>query len=68
MSRWLIIAGIILVLAGVLLHFSPGLFSWFGRLPGDIRVESGRTRFYFPIVSMIIVSLVLSLLVNLFRR
>ncbi|WHI47703.1 DUF2905 domain-containing protein [Microbulbifer sp. EKSA008] len=68
MSRWLIIAGIILVLVGVLLHFSPGLFSWFGRLPGDIRVESGRTRFYFPIVSMIIVSLVLSLLVNLFRR
>ncbi|WP_445359915.1 DUF2905 domain-containing protein [Microbulbifer sp. EKSA005] len=68
MSRWLIIAGIILVLVGVLLHFSPGLFSWFGRLPGDVRVESGRTRFYFPIVSMIIVSLVLSLLVNLFRR
>ncbi|WP_444905690.1 DUF2905 domain-containing protein [Microbulbifer sp. SSSA008] len=56
------------MLVGVLLHFSPGLFSWFGRLPGDIRVESGRTRFYFPIVSMIIVSLVLSLLVNLFRR
>ncbi|WP_444927441.1 DUF2905 domain-containing protein [Microbulbifer sp. TRSA002] len=68
MSRWLIIAGIILVLVGVLLHFSPGLFSWFGRLPGDIRVGSGRTRFYFPIVSMIIVSLVLSLLVNFFRR
>ncbi|AWF80928.1 DUF2905 domain-containing protein [Microbulbifer sp. A4B17] len=68
MSRWLIVAGIILVLVGVLLHFAPGLFSWFGRLPGDIRVESGRTRFYFPIVSMIIISLVLSLLVNLFRR
>ncbi|WP_445365863.1 DUF2905 domain-containing protein [Microbulbifer sp. ANSA001] len=68
MARWMIVAGFILVVLGVLLHFAPWLFNWFGRLPGDIRVESGRTRFYFPIVSMIIISLVLSLLVNLFRR
>lgn len=68
MARWMIVAGLILVVCGVLLHFAPWLFNWFGRLPGDIRVESGRTRFYFPIVSMIIISLVLSLLVNFFRR
>ncbi|MFA0810261.1 DUF2905 domain-containing protein [Microbulbifer epialgicus] len=68
MARWMIVAGLILVVLGALLHFAPWLFNWFGRLPGDIRVESGRTRFYFPIVSMIILSLVLSLLVNLFRR
>ncbi|QFT55333.1 MULTISPECIES: DUF2905 domain-containing protein [Microbulbifer] len=68
MSRWLMITGLILLVIGVALHFAPWLFNWFGRLPGDIRIESGRTRFYFPIVSMIIVSLILSLLINLFRR
>ncbi|WP_444922530.1 DUF2905 domain-containing protein [Microbulbifer sp. CnH-101-G] len=68
MSRWLMITGLILLVVGVALHFAPWLFNWFGRLPGDIRIESGRTRFYFPIVSMIIVSLILSLLINLFHR
>ncbi|WP_444898493.1 DUF2905 domain-containing protein [Microbulbifer sp. VAAC004] len=68
MSRWLIITGLVLIVVGITLHFAPWLFNWFGRLPGDIRIESSRTRFYFPIVSMIIVSLILSLLVNFFRR
>lgn len=68
MSKWLIVAGCLLLAAGVLLHFFPGLFSWFGRLPGDIRIESERSRFYFPIVSMIILSIVLSVIINLFRR
>lgn len=68
MSRWLIIAGCVLLLLGVLLHFFPNLFSWFGRLPGDIRIESERSRVYFPIVSMIIISVVLSVILSLFRR
>ncbi len=68
MSKWLIVAGCLLLATGVLLHFFPGLFSWFGRLPGDIRFESERSRFYFPIISMIILSIVLSVIINLFRR
>ncbi|WP_246068523.1 DUF2905 domain-containing protein [Microbulbifer harenosus] len=67
-SKWLIILGCALVLVGVLLHFFPSLFSWFGRLPGDIRIESERSRVYFPITSMIIISVVLSVLFSLFRR
>ena len=67
MARWIIATGIILVIAGSLLHFAPGLFSWFGKLPGDIRVNSGRGRIFVPITSMIIVSVVLTLLLNLFR-
>ncbi|WGL16873.1 DUF2905 domain-containing protein [Microbulbifer bruguierae] len=68
MPKWLIVAGCALVIVGVLLHFFPNLFSWFGRLPGDIRIESERSRVYFPITSMIILSVVLSVVLSLFRR
>ncbi|SDZ84871.1 DUF2905 domain-containing protein [Microbulbifer marinus] len=68
MARWLIIAGIILIAVGVLMYFAPWLFNWFGRLPGDIRIESERSRIYVPIVSMIILSIVLSVIVSFFRR
>lgn len=68
MARWFILAGLVLLALGVLMHFAPWLFNWFGRLPGDIRMESGRSRVYIPITSMIILSVVLSLLINFFRR
>ena len=60
-GTWLIIAGVLLLIIGVLVN--SGLLSWFGRLPGDIRIERGNMRFYFPVVTMIVVSLVLSLIV-----
>ena len=62
------IAGVVLVAVGLVLHYVPGAFNWFGRLPGDIRIEGERGTFFFPITSMIIVSVVLTLLFNLFRR
>ncbi|MDX1499032.1 MAG: DUF2905 domain-containing protein [Woeseiaceae bacterium] len=68
MAKWLMIAGAALVLIGAALQFAPGLVNWFGRLPGDIRIESGSTRVFIPITSMIVLSLVLTLLINLFRR
>ncbi|WP_323844600.1 DUF2905 domain-containing protein [Microbulbifer magnicolonia] len=68
MARWLIVAGAVLVAVGVLMHYAPWLFNWFGRLPGDIRIESERSRVYIPIVSMIILSIVLSVIINFFRR
>ena len=58
MARVLIIAGIILVLAGVLWPFIAKL--GLGRLPGDIVFTRGNTTFYFPIVTSIILSVVLS--------
>lgn len=64
----MIIAGAVLVAVGLVLHYAPGLLNWFGRLPGDIRIESERGGFYFPITSLVIVSIVLSILVSLFRR
>ncbi len=68
MARWLILAGLVLVVVGLLLNYAPGWLNWFGRLPGDIRIETERGRLFLPITSMVIVSLVLTLLVNLFRR
>ena len=51
-DRLLIITGLGLLAIGVLLHFAPGLFHWFGRLPGDIRVERENGVFFVPITSM----------------
>lgn len=65
-GRWLVIAGIALVLIGLLVQ--TGVLSWFGRLPGDIRVERPNASFYFPITSMVILSVALSLLLHLVRR
>jgi len=68
MARWLMVAGVVLLLLGAVLHFAPWLLSWFGRLPGDIRYETGRTRVFIPITSMVVVSLVLTLVMNLLSR
>jgi hypothetical protein len=62
----LAIAGAGLLVVGLLLW--SGALGWFGRLPGDIRFEREGVRVYFPIVSMVVVSLVLSALLWLFRR
>jgi Protein of unknown function (DUF2905) len=46
----------------------PALFSWLGKLPGDISVQKGNYSFYFPVATCILVSIVLTLLSWLFRR
>jgi len=58
--------GIVLVVLG--LFVATGALSWFGRLPGDIRIESGNTRVYIPITTMLLLSVGLSLLAAIFRR
>lgn len=68
MAKWLIAAGLLLLLLGLILHYVPGLLSWFGKLPGDIRIESERSRTFIPITSMIILSVLLTIVLNLFRR
>ena len=50
------------------LAISSGWFAWFGRLPGDIRIETDNTRVLIPITSMLIVSVAASLLLSLLRR
>ncbi len=66
MGAWLVTAGVVLVLVGLLAW--SGALQWFGRLPGDIRIEREGMRVYVPIVSMLLVSIVLSLILSLVRR
>lgn len=62
----IVLLGLAIVLIGLLV-WSGGL-SWFGRLPGDIRIERETVRFYIPIVSLLLVSVVLSLVFYLINR
>ena len=66
MARFLIIAGVILVLAGLAWPFIAKL--GLGRLPGDIVFQRGNTTFYFPIVTSIVLSVVLSAVLWLLGR
>ncbi len=58
----------ILFALGAILHFAPWALNWFGKLPGDIRIENERSSIFIPIISMIIISIVASILINLFKR
>lgn len=62
----IVAVGVVVVIVGALV--AVGGLSWFGRLPGDLRIESGHTRVYVPLVSMLIVSVVLSLVLAILRR
>lgn len=65
-ANWLISAGVLLILIGVLYKF--GLMNWFGNLPGDLKYEGEKTKVYFPWVSMLLISIALSLLLSLLRK
>jgi membrane protein implicated in regulation of membrane protease activity len=65
-GKWLIVGGVVLILLGVLAQ--SGLLGWFGRLPGDIRIERPGFTFYFPLTTMIVVSAALSLVIQILRR
>jgi hypothetical protein len=67
LGKFVVIIGVITTLVGLILWsgFAP---KWLGRLPGDIRIEREHPAFYFPVVTCIILSIVLSLLLSIFRR
>lgn len=67
-SNILILVGASLVVIGVALRYFPGLFSWFGNLPGDIRHETENTTVFIPITSMLVVSVVLTIVLNVVGR
>jgi uncharacterized protein HemY len=63
-GRIFIVLGIILLLAGIGVVVWPKIFNWFGNLPGDIRIERENSRIFIPITSMIIISVILTLVIN----
>ncbi|ETN88903.1 DUF2905 domain-containing protein [Thermus scotoductus] len=64
-GKALLFLGVLLVLLGLVLLYFPKLFSWFGHLPGDIRIEREGLRVYIPLTSALVLSLLLTLLWNL---
>ena len=67
-GKYIIIAGVVIVLLGVIIYFFHDKLNWIGRLPGDIRVEKENFRFYFPITTMILLSVFVSFLIWLWRK
>jgi hypothetical protein len=65
LGKFILIIGVVTTLVGLVMWsgFAP---KWLGRLPGDIRIEREHSVFYFPIVTCIILSIVLSLLLSIF--
>jgi len=67
-GKYIIFTGFILVAVGIIVYFFHDSFKWFGRLPGDIRIEKKNVSFYFPVVTMIIISIILTLVINIIKR
>ena len=67
-ARYLMIGGIILLLVGGGVYLAAKFGIPLGRLPGDIRIEGENSSFYFPITTSILVSLVLTIVINLISR
>jgi H+/Cl- antiporter ClcA len=67
-GKYVIIIGISIIVIGLLIYFFHNKLNWLGRLPGDIRIERDNFKFYFPIVTMVLLSILLTLIVNIVRR
>lgn len=67
LGKWLVLAGALIAALGAVIWLFPHV-PWLGRLPGDVVIERGSVRVWFPIVSCLVVSVVLSLLLHLFSR
>ncbi len=61
-GKYIIIFGAVIIILGVIVYFFHDSFKWFGKLPGDVRIERKNFRFYFPFVTMIIISVLLTLI------
>ncbi|HEY0742112.1 MAG TPA: DUF2905 domain-containing protein [Chryseosolibacter sp.] len=67
MGKFLIITGIVLVIAGLAIQFS-GRIPFFGKLPGDIHIQRGNFSFYFPVVTSILLSIIISLILYFLNK
>ena len=60
LGRLIFYCGIFLVIGGAVLIRFPGMFNWFGTLPGDLKFQNGKVSLYIPLTSMVIVSVIVS--------
>lgn len=67
-GKYIIAAGVLIIVTGIIVYFFHDRLNWIGRLPGDIRIEKENFRFYFPVTTMIIASIVISFILWLIKR
>ncbi len=67
-GRLLLIIGLAMALIGGILLVAGRYFPWLGNLPGDLRYESGNVKIYIPLATMILVSILATILLNIFFR
>ncbi|MEO8821470.1 MAG: DUF2905 domain-containing protein [Ginsengibacter sp.] len=67
-GKYIFIIGIIIVITGIIVYFFHDYLKWLGRLPGDIRIERENFRFYFPLATMIVISVLATIVINIFKR
>lgn len=67
LGKWILVVGLILVMVGLVLIYFKNAFSWFGNLPGDIKIQKENSSFFFPLTSMLLISLILNLIIWLIR-
>ncbi len=67
-GKYILLIGIVIVGIGILVYFFHDYLKWIGRLPGDIRIERENFHFYFPLATMIVLSLLVTVIINIFKR
>ena len=67
-GKYIVLFGVLAIIIGVIVYFFGNRLHWIGHLPGDIRIEKENFRFYFPITTMILFSILLTVIVSLIRR
>jgi hypothetical protein len=67
-GKYIIVIGAIIIVCGIILYFFSDSFKWLGRLPGDVRIERKNFHFYFPLATMLIISALITLIINIIKR
>ncbi len=67
-GKYIIIIGAVIIIVGIIIYFFNDKLNWIGKLPGDIRIEKENFKLYFPLTTMLVLSLAVTLIINLIRR
>ncbi len=67
-GKYIIIVGTVIIIVGIIIYFFNDKLNWVGKLPGDIRIEKENFKLYFPLSTMLALSLVVTLIIHLIRR
>jgi len=67
-GRYIIIIGAVIIVIGVLIYLFYDKLNWLGRLPGDISIEKENFKFYFPITTMLLLSVLISIAIRVIRK